>query len=145
MSRNVWIGLALVVLILTGWFLLRPKQKAETAPANVSTPPISESTAAATEEVTIQASQNAVTITSAGFSPQEITVKVGESVTWLNAGSEDHQVNSAPHPTHTAYQPLNTVGLLKSADKKSLTFPTAGTYKYHDHLNPSLFGSVTVQ
>lgn len=145
MSRNVWIGIAVVVLILAGWFLLRPKQKAETAPANVSTPPISESTAAATEEVTIQANQNAVTITSAGFSPQEITVKVGESVTWVNAGSEDHQVNSAPHPIHTAYTPLNTVGLLKPGDKQSLTFPTAGTYKYHDHLNPSLFGSVTVQ
>lgn len=132
MSRNVWIGLALVVLILAGWFYMQSqKPQPAPSPAPQVQPEIMD--------------KNVVTVTSASFSPQEIIIKVGESVTWLNAGSEDHQVNSAPHPTHTTYQPLNTVGLLKPGDKQSLTFPTAGTYKYHDHLNPSLFGSVTVQ
>lgn len=143
MSRNVWIGIAVVVLVLIGWFYI---QSQKSQPVASPVPQVQSEIPPATTSATPQIlDKNVVTITSTGFSPQQMTVKVGESVTWVNAGSEDHQVNSAPHPTHTAYQPLNTVGLLKPGDKKSLTFPTAGTYKYHDHLNPSLFGSVTVQ
>lgn len=89
-------------------------------------------------------SKSVVQITSSGFTPQNITVKAGESVTWVNEDTESHQVNSAVHPTHQVYPRLN-LGVIKPAETKELSFPDAGSYKYHDHLNPSLTGSVTVE
>ena len=146
MSRNAVItAVVILVLVAGGWFLTRPKP--------TTTPAVSQSTqeSSSSESATPDASSGAmmqeksdVTITASGFAPQTITVKVGDSVTWMNSDTENHTVHSAPHPVHTAYPPLN-LGVIKNGESKSLTFPTAGTYKYHDHLNPSLIGSVTVQ
>ncbi len=143
MSKNAVIaGAVIVVLVIAGWFLTRSKPAV--------TPEVSQPAPTASESATPLASpsatvaQNSVTISGAGFSPAGITIKAGESVTWKNTDSENHTVNSAPHPIHTTYPPLN-LNLIKPGEEKSLTFPTAGTYKYHDHLNPSLTGSVTVE
>lgn len=145
MSRNVWIGVVVVLVILAGWYFIQSQQRqAVPSPApqvspQEETPATSEATPSET------ADKNVVKVSSSGFSPQNITITVGESVTWINEDSENHQIQSAVHPTHQLYPPLNTVGLLKSGEKKSLSFPEAGTYKYHDHLNPSFTASVTVE
>lgn len=152
MSKNVVIISTIVILLLIfgGWYLTRPKQQTplETSqtqtprPASTQTPTTSESI----EEAMMEEKEgNIVKISASGFSPNNITIKVGESVTWENEDNEDHTVNSAPHPTHTTYPPLNQVGLIKPEGTKSLKFTQAGIYKYHDHLNPSLTGSVTVE
>lgn len=133
-------GIVLVTIVLGGWFLMK-SQNNQAVPTNTienTTLPASSLVPAPTEEKTI-------TITSSGFSPQQLTVKAGDTVTWINNDSNDQQVNSVPHPSHTNYPPLNTIGLLKPGEKKSLSFPATGTYKYHDHLNPSLSGSVVVE
>lgn len=143
MSRNVTLAIAVVlVLIVGGWFLTRPKQT--TIPQSTQPTQTPLSTESASPAASPTAATNLITITKSGFSPKDITIKAGESVTWVNSDTVDHTVNSAIHPTHTIYPPLN-LGIIKPGDQKSLTFPQAGTYKYHDHLNPSLTGSVTVQ
>ncbi len=141
MSRNTVIAIVVILVVLIGgWLLTRPK----TAPPIPSTPPVIESTASPAALPTATPSASVVNISSSGFSPQNTFIKAGESVTWTNADTANHTVNSAVHPTHSVYPPLN-LGLIQSGESKSLTFPSAGTYKYHDHLNPSLVGSVTVQ
>ncbi|MEK7617102.1 MAG: cupredoxin domain-containing protein [Patescibacteria group bacterium] len=143
-SRNLTIGVIVVLVILAGWYFLQSQKAQAPSPApQVTTEEASPSTSEATE--TAQMEKNVVTISSSGFMPQNITIKAGDTISWMNEDSESHQVQSAVHPTHQLYPPLNTVGLLKSGEKKSLSFPDAGTYKYHDHLNPSLTGSVTVE
>lgn len=150
MPKNVVITTVVItVLVLAGWYFMGSKKYATPkAPAAVSQTPapatVESPTSSATNGAVVKEDQNAVQISSSGFLPKDITVKVGESVTWVNEDTVDHAVNSIVHPTHLVYPPLN-LGVVKPADKKSLTFPTAGTYKYHDHLNPSLVGSVTVQ
>ncbi len=147
MSKNTLIAVAVIIVLgLAGWYLLR-SQKPYTpqTPTQVTQTPIPDSASSATEEADMTKEKNVVKITSSGFSPQNITIAAGQTVTWINDDSESHQVNSAVHPTHQVYLPLNTVGLLQSGEKKSLSFPETGTYKYHDHLNPSLTGSVTVE
>lgn len=142
MSKNVVIVAAvIVVLAVGGWFLTRPKQTIAPEVTQTPTPTVSESGQASPSAVM---TQSLVTISGAGFLPKSITIKAGESVNWKNTDSENHIVNSAPHPTHTAYPPLN-LGLIKPGEEKSLVFKAAGTYKYHDHLNPSLTGSITVE
>lgn len=149
MSRNAVIAVVVALIVITGgWFLTRPKQPVTPSPAieqtQIPTSTESASPTSATEGAMMKEEKNLVKITANGFSPQNLTIYVGDSVSWMNGDTVDHIINSAVHPTHQVHPSLN-LGVIKPGDKKSLTFPTAGTYKYHDHLNPSLTGSVTVQ
>lgn len=144
-SRNVVIGVLVILLVLVGWYYLQSQQR-QPQPSSIPQAAPKEAapaTSAATPSESME--EKVVTISSSGFFPQNITVSAGETVTWVNEDTESHQVNSAVHPIHQLYPPLNSIGLLKSGEKKSLSFPDKGTYKYHDHLNPSLTGSVTVE
>ncbi len=143
MSKNLWIGLVvIVVIILAGWYLARPKDNLTPTPSVESTPSTETASPSASSSAVID--ENVVTISSSGFSPNDITIKVGGSVTWMNSSSDMQNVSSDPHPTHTNYSPLN-LGNIPADGKVSLVFPKAGTYTYHDHLHPSFKGSITVQ
>ncbi|MDP3733537.1 MAG: cupredoxin domain-containing protein [Candidatus Daviesbacteria bacterium] len=134
MSKNALVTIAVVgVIAIVGIWFLKGSSKTAPQPAYQQTP-----------QVAIEAVKNIVTITTSGFIPQSITVKAGETVTWINQDSANHAVNSVVHPTHLVYTPLN-LGNLKPGEEKPLSFPEAGTYKYHDHLNPSSTGSVVVE
>ena len=101
--------------------------------------------AAYNPQVTTQSSgQTTITATSAGFQPGNITIKTGDTVIWNNQSGNTSNISSSPHPAHTDYPPLN-LGNIAPGASVSLVFPTAGTYKYHNHLNPSQYGSITVQ
>ena len=89
-------------------------------------------------------STSVITYTDSGFSPNPINVKVGEAVTFKNVSNSIVQVNSAPHPAHNLYPILN-IGSINSGESKSITFTSAGTYKYHNHLNASQNGQIVVQ
>ena len=128
MSKNIWVVLGLILVVaVAGWYLLQGQK-------NYSTSPVLEA----------EIKENTVVITNDGFALQNVSIKAGESVTWVNNDSESHTVNSVPHPAHGLYSLLN-IGVLKPGDSKSLAFTTKGVYKYHDHLNPSLTGMVTVE
>lgn len=88
--------------------------------------------------------QNAVTLTQNGWSPATLTIKAGQAVTWINKSGQDATVNSNPHPTHTDYPPLN-LGSFSNGVSLSLLFPKAGTYGYHNHLNPGQTATIIVQ
>lgn len=127
---------------------MRPKQITTTPVVQPTESPVSTESAtpsSATEGAMIKKEGNTVKVTTNGFLPQSLTIKAGDTVTWMNADSENHTVNSDPHPTHTLFPILNKVGLMKAGESKSLQFTQAGTYKYHDHLNSSLTGTITVQ
>lgn len=85
-----------------------------------------------------------VYITSTGFSPSTVTVKAGTVVTWTNSSGGSVEVASDPHPTHT-----NLPGFVSSAlgngASYSFTFTKVGTWGYHDHLHPTVEGTVIVQ
>lgn len=143
--RPVLIGLVVllvVILLLIGGFIFfSNKQSSELLPMPpaesveerpVSLPPVS----VAQQEVRIF-------VTETGFDSDEARIKVGGRVTFTNSGSSDHQIASTPHPVHTDYPALN-LGVIKPFESKSLTFPTVGTYRFHDHLNPSTAGAIVV-
>lgn len=85
-----------------------------------------------------------ITYSKNGFSPKQLTVKVGESVGFMNNSSSNVQVNSAPHPTHEFYPELN-IGVIAPGESKSVTFTTTGTKMYHNHLNASESGQIVVE
>lgn len=89
-------------------------------------------------------SENVVSLTSEGFSPQTITISAGEEVIWVNESGDQATVDSSVHPTHRDHPFLN-LGVFEVGEQHSLVFDEPGEYKYHDHLNASRFGTVVVE
>ncbi len=82
-------------------------------------------------------------------SPSQVTVAVGQSVTFTNSGTAPHDMESDPHPAHTACPSIANVGLLQPGQSKTtFGFANTGTCGYHDHndsTNSSLQGRIVVQ
>jgi plastocyanin len=87
-----------------------------------------------------------VQITSSGFSPANITVKSGTLVTWINNDTVSHEVGANPYPSHATLPQFDSGKMpVAPGSSYSYTFTKSGTFGYHDHLNPTLHGQVTVQ
>jgi plastocyanin len=91
-----------------------------------------------------------ITIGSNGaVSPGEVTISVGQSVTFVNNDSRRHDMTSDPHPDHTDCPPMNAVGILQPGQTRlTNAFPTARTCGFHDHEDPennNLKGRVVVR
>jgi len=101
---------------------------------------------------------NTITITSSGFSPLTLTISKGDRVTFTNQGSSPSWPASAVHPTHTVYPGsgiskcdgaeesniFDACRGLRQGESYSFTFNEAGSWKYHDHLNPGSGGIIIV-
>jgi plastocyanin len=77
-----------------------------------------------------------VQVTAAGFTPPATTVSVGDSVTWHNADTANHQV--------VANDGSFASPVLKPDQTFTQTFNSAGKTAYHDSLATKHTGSVTV-
>ena len=77
-----------------------------------------------------------VTIDNFTFSPAELKVKVGDTVTWSNHDDIPHTVVSAGKFRSKA---MDTDGTF------SFTFTTAGEYKYFCSLHPHMTGLIKVE
>lgn len=149
-NNKLLIGIVVLVVVAIGAYaalrVIKKVSTTMTAPAQTSTVPTQNDTSSdMASSPSASMSQTTVTISASGFTPQTVTIKARDSVTWTNSDSTNHTVNSDPHPSHTLYPILNQVGRMAASDKKSLAFPTAGKFTYHDHLNPQFTGTVIVQ
>lgn len=111
-----------------------------------------------------------VEITSAGFSPKELTINKGDSVIWINKDSKERWPASASHPTHTVYPGVDynrpgsyagseaciSEGVAKDSafdpckglakeESWTFTFNQVGSWNYHDHLVSGNYGKIIVQ
>lgn len=95
-----------------------------------------------------------IEITSTGFVPAVLNIKVGETVTFINKNPIDsHWPASNPHPIHTQYP--ETGGCIGSKfdacrplgkdEQYSFTFKEKGSWLYHDHFAPSRNGEIKVE
>jgi plastocyanin len=83
-----------------------------------------------------QAQELQVTIDNFTFSPAELKVKVGDTVTWTNHDDIPHTVVSAGK-----YRSKT----MDTDDKFSFTFTSAGDYKYFCSLHPHMTGMIKVE
>lgn len=138
--KKLLIGIVILAVVILSGYLL----------SNKTTSPFQENNPAPAAEAP---SENVITYTDDGYSPAPLTVKIGEVVTFKNESSRSMWPASALHPTHREYP--TTGGCLGSTfdacmgvqpgDFWSFKFDIAGTWRYHDHLNPSSFGSIIVE
>lgn len=146
MNRGLITTLVVAVLLIGGYGVYRTTAQTvpTSTPSSTILPAQTPAEVVAPSSPAASTSATIVSVNNNGFSPQSVTVKVGGLVTWTNTDSTVHNVSSANHPTHLIYPTLN-LGEIKPGTSVSLTFPTAGTYKYHNHIYPKLFGTVVVE
>jgi len=84
-----------------------------------------------------QAAAAEVQIDQFTFAPQQVTVKAGTTVTWINEDDVPHTVASSGKVFKSK--------ALDTADKFSFTFTTPGTYEYFCSLHPHMTGAVVVE
>lgn len=81
-------------------------------------------------------SDNAVQIVDFAFSPAELTITVGDSVTWTNLDAMEH--------TATATDGSWDTGLLGEGESGTILFTETGTYDYVCTPHPSMTGRIVV-
>jgi len=138
----------------------------EVKPETAVKPEETANVSAKTEDVKLDAEQSNTTavpvpervssvvvkFTKNGYEPREIKVQKGGSVTWVNESGGVMWPASAVHPTHDVYpqkggclgSTFDACKRVENGEKYEFRFDHLGTWRYHDHVNPSLTGSVTV-
>jgi plastocyanin len=71
------------------------------------------------------------------FNPQQITVKAGDTVTWINHDDIPHTVTSKTMAFRSK--------AMDTDDKFSFTFATPGTFPYFCALHPHMTGTIVVE
>lgn len=103
--------------------------------------------------------EHVVMYSDSGYSPNELAIKKGDTVTFRNESARETWPASAMHPSHTAYpgssiQKCETEEMtgifdacmgLKQGEEWSFMFGEQGEWFYHDHLRPDMFGKIMVQ
>lgn len=153
MKRLILISLLVVISIL---FIVGCSKKE--APLPVPQPVIQPPQLTEPESDPVM-KKNLVEMTTTGFVPKTLTIKVGDTVTFVNKDSTRHWPASNIHPTHQTYPGSNiekcgtseqsTIfdackGLMQG-EEYSFTFDNFGRWPYHDHLKPSLAGTIVVE
>ncbi len=86
-----------------------------------------------------------VKYTNSGFVPSKIEIAMGTMVEFTNESDKEMWVTSNDHPGHEI---LPTFDQFKTKGKGGIytyVFDKAGTWKYHDHINPQLVGTIEVR
>lgn len=128
-------GLLVLVALLViggGAFMLMNKKDEVAKPVTGTTTSQDEAADLKTATAT-----DAVEIDGMAFSPSNITVKKGTTVTWTNNDSVSHTVTSDSGTTMDSE-------LLRRGDNYSVTFDEVGTFTYHCTPHPAMTGTVTV-
>lgn len=86
-----------------------------------------------------------VAIDSSGFSPQDLKIKQGDTVLFINTDKKPSWPASDPHPTHENLPGFDPDKPVKSGERWSYTFTQSGIWRYHDHLSPFHKGTIVVQ
>ena len=150
-NSKVIVILAFLILVFGGgaWKLLSNGQVPAPAPA-------SQDTNLPQQEA---GSQTVITYTDQGYSPASVNIKKGDTVAWKNESLKDMWPASALHPTHTVYpgsgitkcntaeQPaiFDACASINPGSSWSFKFLQAGSWKFHDHLSTTNFGTINVE
>lgn len=79
-----------------------------------------------------------------GFSPSMLTIPPNGTIIFENIDTIDRWPASNIHPTHGIYPEFDPKEPIPPGEEWQFKFEKTGSWKYHDHLNPKITGTVTV-
>lgn len=86
-----------------------------------------------------------IQITGQGYLPQELTVKKGTEITWINADSSPRKLVPNTSGTSPEINKNLESGELGPGQSHKYTTNTTGSYTYHDSANPTIIGTIIVE
>lgn len=86
-----------------------------------------------------------IKMTPNGFEPQTTTVDENSTVYFVNQDKVDHWPASNIHPTHDIYPEFDPKKPIEPGESWLFKPKRAGEWKYHDHLNPHIRGTLVVR
>jgi LPXTG-motif cell wall-anchored protein len=110
---------------------------AEEAPAATPAEPVAQTKKRRRKPAAVAAATKNVTISDFQFTPGQITVQQGDTVTWTNEGPTAHSATASDGSFDT--------GIFSAGGSRSETFDEAGTFAYVCTPHPNMHGTVVVQ
>jgi hypothetical protein len=141
--KGLTIGAVIIILALAGLavYALSIQSKTQETTGTESNTNVSESQEE--QEVPTPSERVTITFTNNGFEPNDLIVKKGSIIVVLNESSNDVQFSSDEHPSHRDNDEMN-LPVLSKGQSESFTATKTGTWGFHDHLNESKTGTITV-
>ena len=148
MNKNTWIVIAVLVVLAGGAGVYALTASSSDSKSSDTSSASSEmnmdkkvaDTDKSADNPESAVATNAVSIEGFAYTPANITVKKGTTVTWTNNDTAAHTVTSNDDSTAGG---LDSKGLEKG-ETYSATFNTVGTFTYHCTFHSNMTGSVTV-
>jgi plastocyanin len=165
MSTTGWAVtiIAIIIILAGGWWYFSeapamPATTDTTAVANGAATTTADAAGGADMSTSTQATGPTIHFTSAGFSPKDVTISVGQKVTFVNDTTGPMWVASDAHPTHTdfdgtdrathcsgTYTGPTPFDECQPGSTYTFVFTKAGTFPFHNHMAAQYEGTVTVQ
>lgn len=159
MNKILLLVLVILAGIAFGWFYFngdfrspRTTLKTSTISSELSSPPVDGSAPLITDESLGAGDtkggvggQFLFTYTENGFTPKEMIVKKGDTVTFINQSGNAMWVASAVHPTHQVLPGFDQKKSVAKGGTYVYTFLKEGTWKFHNHVSPEMMGTVVVK
>lgn len=115
-----------------------------------STPPVDQTGNNNEQVPTEQTGDNSnqtvtVVFDGAKFTPSTVAIKVGDTVRFQHRGNVELWIGSDPHPTHTDWPSFDSKKAIETGGSYEFKFEKAGSFGFHNHLDPTQSGTVVVQ
>lgn len=107
------------------------------SPTPTSTPSPTPTPAPAGPSSSVVIPVGAASLGNRAYTPDELNVALGTTVTWMNTDSVAH--------TSTSNAPGWSSGTVAPGGKFSFAFQSAGTFPYHCAIHPGMVGTVVVR
>ncbi|MCP6726439.1 MAG: hypothetical protein KJI69_00135 [Patescibacteria group bacterium] len=133
----------LFVIVIAGVFLFKgDKDIVEESPSDLIVP---------------TGIENTVTYGDDGYIPASLTISIGDTVIFQNMSLRSTWPASNAHPTHTLYPGsgiqkcgggeaiFDACGVVPIGQEWKFIFTEQGTWRYHDHMRPSMQGIIIVE
>ena len=120
--------LLIVVLGISGFLIFGTSNKEQSSESCPQVKPITQS----------------VIMKADSFQPETLTVKKCTKVTFKNQDKIPRWPASNLHPTHGIYPEFDPLEPVEVGKEWSFVFDKVGSWKYHDHLLPSIRGTIVV-
>ena len=144
-SKGLLVGIVIAVLAIAGLVIFVLSSRTTETPQSTNNQ--TETTTKPTESDAVETPQSSegmnITYTDAGFEPGELTVKTGTVITIKNESSRDVQFSSDDHPAHRNNTQMN-LRTLSPGESATYTATVAGEWGFHDHIDESKTGTITV-
>lgn len=99
------------------------------------------------QKITMELLKNEQTVvyTNEGFIPNEISIKTGQIVKFINQSDRKMWIASDDHPSHNIYPEFDQKDMVNKGGSYEFKFDKEGSWGFHNHLYSNHLGKIIVR